>query len=89
HPEDLGDDALSHLLGMRMLFRQSRGAAPAALRFMGLEPSDDLVELLSAELQTGQCLLRDVRDRVGLVQVLQASSAEVGQALDTTPEVAA
>lgn len=89
HPEDLGDDALSHLLGMRMLFRQSRGAAPAALRFMGLQDSDDLVELLSAELQTGQCLLRDVADRVGLVQVTPACAPGVREALDTTPSVAA
>lgn len=89
HPDDLGDDALSHLLGMRMLFRQSRGAAPAALRFLGLDPTDDLVELLSAELQTGQCLLRDVRDRIGLVQVLRATSDEVAAALDTTPVGAA
>lgn len=89
HPDDLGDDALSHLLGMRMLFRQSRGAAPAALRFMGLEAEDDLVELVSAELQTGQCLLRDVADRVGLVQVIQAGSSQVRAVLDTTPSVAA
>ncbi len=74
---------------MRMLFRQSRGAAPAALRFMGLQDSDDLVELLSAELQTGQCLLRDVADRVGLVQVTPACAPGVREALDTTPSVAA
>jgi hypothetical protein len=85
HPDDLGDDALTHLLGMRLLFRQSRGAAPAALRFMGLDVTDDLVGLLSADLRTGQALLRDVRDRVGLVQVLPASSDAVAAALDTTP----
>ncbi|CAN5159366.1 ATP-binding protein [soil metagenome] len=88
HPDDLGEDALSHLLGMRMLFRQSRGAAPAALRSMGLDPTDDLVQLLSGELQTGQCLLRDVRDRVGLVQVLPAAP-EVDHVLDTTPRAVA
>ncbi|WP_370324948.1 ATP-binding protein [Euzebya sp.] len=89
HPDDLGDDALSHLLGMRALFRQSRGAAPAALRFMGLDATDDLVGLLSAELQTGQCLFRDVADRIGVVQVLPAASSDVRAALDTTPEAAA
>ncbi len=47
------------------------------------------MELLSAELLTGQCLLRDVRDRIGLVQVLPAAQAEVATALDTTPGVAA
>jgi type IV secretory pathway VirB4 component len=89
HPDDLGDDALSHLLGMRALFRQSRGAAPAALASIGLEPTDDLVELVSAQLQTGQCLLRDVADRVGTVQVLPAASDAVRHALDTTPAAAA
>ncbi|MGI9018773.1 MAG: ATP-binding protein [Euzebya sp.] len=89
HPDDLSDDALSHLLGMRILFRQSRGAAPAALRFMGLDPVDELIQLVSTDLQTGQCLLRDVADRVGLVQVMAAGEAAVRDALDTTPTVAA
>lgn len=89
HPDDLGDDALTDLLGMRALFRQSRGAAPAALSFMGLDPTDDLVELLSAELRTGQCLLRDVADRVGLVQVLAPTDPAVLAALDTTPAAVA
>jgi hypothetical protein len=89
HPDDLGDDALSHLLGPRVLFRQGRGAAPAALRFLGLPASDDLVELLADHLRTGQCLLRDVADRVGLVQVLPAAEDHVRSALDTTPTRAA
>ncbi len=89
HPGDLGDDALSHLLGMRMLFRQSRGAAAAGLDFLGLEATDDLIGLVTADLQTGQCLLRDVQDRVGLVQVLPAATAAVEEALDTTPAAAA
>ena len=88
HPADLGDDALADLLGIRVVFRQPRAAAPAALRFVGAEPEPDLVELLEA-LQEGQCLLRDVRDRVGLVQVLPAGSAELGAALDTRPVDAA
>jgi hypothetical protein len=85
HPDDLGDDALSHLLGIRVLFRQGRGAAPAALRFLGLPATDDLVELVGDHLGTGRCLLRDVHDRVGMVQVLPAADPAVRDVLDTTP----
>ena len=85
HPTDLGEDALRDLLGMRVLFRQSRGAAAAALEFMGLPATDSMVELVSSELGTGQCLLRDVAERVGLVQVLPPADPAVRAALDTTP----
>jgi len=35
HSDDLGDDALAHLLGPRFVFRQARAAAPAALHSLG------------------------------------------------------
>ena len=85
HPNDLGEDALRDLLGMRALFRQSRGAAAAALEFVGLPATDSMVELVTGELGTGQCLLRDVADRVGLVQVLPPADPAIRAALDTTP----
>lgn len=84
HPADLGDDALVHLLGSRFLFRQSRGAARAALEFLGLAPEDELIRLLD-ELREGQCLLRDVRERVGAVQILAASTEEQRLAFETNP----
>lgn len=85
HPEDLGDDALTHLLGSRFVFRQSRGAASAALRFLGLEPDEELVELVSTGLREGQCLYRDVRERTGRIQVLEASSEQLREAFETNP----
>lgn len=85
HPGDLGDDALSHLLGNRMLFRQPRGAAAAALAFAGLDADEDLAQLLETGLGEGQCLFRDVRDRIGLVGILDAGDPAVAAALDTTP----
>ncbi|HZD68909.1 MAG TPA: ATP-binding protein, partial [Actinomycetes bacterium] len=40
HPHDLMDDRLADLLGAKLVFRQSRGAAPAALRFLEMDTDD-------------------------------------------------
>jgi hypothetical protein len=85
HPSDLGDDALVHLLGNRFAFRQSRGAGAAALRFLGVEPEEEMVQMVESGLQEGQCLFRDVRDRVGLIQVLEAVTPELREAFETNP----
>jgi AAA-like domain len=85
HPSDLGDDALVHLLGNRFAFRQSRGAGAAALRFLGVEPEEELVQMVESRLEEGQCLFRDVRDRVGLIQVLEAITPELREAFETNP----
>lgn len=85
HPSDLGDDALVHLLGNRFGFRQSRGAGAAALRFLGVEPEEELVQMVESGLEEGQCLFRDVRDRVGLIQVLEAMTPELREAFETNP----
>src|SRR5439155_24712590 len=85
HPSDLGDDALVHLLGNRFGFRQSRGAGAAALRFLGVEPEEELVQMVESGLEEGQCLFRDVRDRVGLIQVLEAMTPELRDAFETNP----
>lgn len=84
HPDDLGDDALAHLLENRLIFRQSRGAAAAALRFLGMEVTEEAVQQLE-NLDAGRSLFRDVRDRIGFIQVLEAPTAELHAAFDTNP----
>jgi hypothetical protein len=84
HPDDLGDDALAHLLGPRFVFRQARAAAPAALHFMGLEVSERAVDALALAPE-GTCLFLDVRDRVGRVHILPAMTSELHDAFDTNP----
>ncbi|HEU5001270.1 MAG TPA: ATP-binding protein [Actinomycetota bacterium] len=84
HPDDLGDDQLAHLLGPRFAFRQSAQAAPAALHFVGVEPSDEAVGFLTAAPE-GACFFRDVRDRVGRLQVLASMIPELHAAFDTNP----
>jgi hypothetical protein len=81
---DLGD--LADLIGSAFVFGQdSDGGAEAALRFIGLEPTRELIALL-LELRAGRCLMRDLHGRVGEVQVdlvyprlLQAFSTTPGQ----------
>ena len=86
-PRDLGETELVDLLGARFAFRQAKGAANAAQRLLGLDPNEETGELLEA-LGVGQCLFRDVRDRVGLVQVLEAAAEELRRAFDTNPATA-
>lgn len=86
HPNDLGDDELAHLLGNRFVFKQSRGAAKAALNFLGMDADEGWVEMLETGLDSGQCLFRDVRDRIGLIQVLEAPTESLHAAFDTNPE---
>lgn len=90
-PSDLGpkEGGLVELLGTRMVFRQEdRGAAAAALEFLAMEPTESTLQLLTGPLEDGQCLLRDLRKRIGLVQVLPAPWPELHAAFDTTPETA-
>jgi hypothetical protein len=84
HSDDLGDDALAHLLGPRFVFRQARAAAPAALHFVGIEASERAVDALALAPE-GTCLFRDVRDRVGRVHILPAMTSELHGAFDTNP----
>jgi hypothetical protein len=84
HSDDLGDDALAHLLGPRFVFRQARAAAPAALHFVGIEASERAVDALALAPE-GTCLFRDVRDRVGRVHILPAMTSELHDAFDTNP----
>lgn len=84
-PRDLGEAELVDLLGNRFVFRQARGATGAAARFLGLDDAAATSELLERGLGTGQCLWRDVRDRTGLVAVLEAPLPELRDAFDTNP----
>src|SRR4029450_6224261 len=74
---------LLDLLGARFVFDQSPGAIPFALRFLGVRRSDDPAACLEAGLREGQCLYRDVRDRIGLLQVLPPALAELHDAFNT------
>ena len=72
HPNDLGDDEMRDQLGMRMVYRQKEGGAPAALKFLGMEATPEWIDVVE-NLETGECLFRDVRDRIGRVKVASAS----------------
>lgn len=79
---DLGD--LADLIGVVLVFGQdSNDAAEAALQFIGLDPSRELVGLVR-EMRTGRCLMRDLQGRVGEVQV-DLVYPHLLDALHTTP----
>jgi hypothetical protein len=85
HPNDFAIAELEDLLGSRFVFRQARQAIPAALRFLGVSDSVDGAVTLEQGLETGECLFRDVRDRIGLIQILPPTLGDVEQALETAP----
>jgi AAA-like domain len=85
HPNDFAISELEDLLGARFVFRQARRAIPAALRFLGVADSVDAAVTLEQGLGTGSCLYRDVRDRIGLVQVLPPALSELDSVFNTTP----
>ncbi len=83
---DLGD--LSDLIGVVFVFGQdSEDAAKAALRFIGLDPTRDLVGKVR-EFRAGRCLMRDLHGRVGEVQI-DLVYPHLLEALQTTPASAA
>ncbi len=80
---DLGD--LSDLIGVVFVFGQdSDDAASAALRFIGLEPTRELVGRVR-EFRAGRCLMRDLHGRVGEVQI-DLVYPHLLQTLATTPQ---
>ena len=80
---DLGD--LSDLIGVVFVFGQdSEDAAKAALRFIGLEPTRELVGRVR-EFRAGRCLMRDLHGRVGEVQI-DLVYPHLLKALQTTPD---
>jgi hypothetical protein len=85
HPNDLAEGELADLLGACFVFDQSTRAVPAALELLGVPDHDEAAETLEAGLDTGQCLYRDVRGRLGAIQVLPPALRRYVSALDTTP----
>jgi hypothetical protein len=88
HPRDLGDGELIDLLGARFVFRQSHGAIEPACQFIGVPGSAEVAAILARHVRSGECLFRDVRDRVGLLRVLPPLVPGLLDAFDTTPPVA-
>jgi AAA-like domain len=79
---DLGD--LADLIGVVYVFGQdSDDGAAAALRFIGLEPTRELIALVR-EFRAGRCLMRDLNGRVGEVQV-DLVDPHLLRAFSTTP----
>jgi hypothetical protein len=80
---DLGD--LAELIGVVFVFGQDSDAgAAAALRFIGLEPTPELIGRV-CEFRAGHCLMRDLHGRVGEVQI-DLVYPHLLQALGTTPQ---
>ena len=80
---DLGD--LSELVGTYFLFGQESDVETSrALRLIGLDPDDDTLIHSLKGFRKGRCLMRDLKGRVGELQVDLASDALL-EALDTTP----
>lgn len=79
---DLGD--LADLIGVVFVFGQdSDPGAAAALRFIGLESTRELIALVR-EMRAGRCLMRDLDGRVGEVQV-DLVHPHLLRAFSTTP----
>jgi hypothetical protein len=79
------DGTLAELLGARFAFRQdSHSAAAKAAEFIGLRPTEDLVEALES-FGPGQALFRDLRGRIAPVQVIEALDDVLHVAFDTHP----
>ncbi|HSZ69107.1 MAG TPA: ATP-binding protein [Solirubrobacteraceae bacterium] len=80
---DLGD--LAELIGVVFVFGQdSDVGAAAALGFIGLQPTPDLIAKVR-EFRAGHCLMRDLHGRVGEVQI-DLVHPHLLKALGTTPQ---
>lgn len=81
-PGDIGDPALAHLMGTRMVFRCDQGALSQAASLLGCD-EDTLTAI--PHLETGQAVMRDLYGRVALVHIGPAGDPEIHAALNTTP----
>jgi AAA domain-containing protein len=88
HPNDVAVGELADLLGSRFVFDQARRAVPAALELLGATGNDAAAVQLETGLDTGQCLFRDVRGRLGVVQILPPALAHLDDGFDTSPTAA-
>jgi hypothetical protein len=84
HPDDI-DPQIGELLGSRFVFRQARGAATKALAMLGMDPDPEWEELLETGLDPGHCLYRDVRDRIGRIEVTTPATRDLTDAFNTNP----
>jgi len=85
--EDLLDDRISQQLGNRFVFKQGTGGGRAALKFLGVDPSREMIDLIEQRFQTGMCLYRDVSDRIAAVMINKAAPA-LDTAFNTNPDAA-
>jgi len=88
HPKDFAISELTDLLGSRFVFRQARAAIPSALEFLGATQSAGAAQTLESGLGNGQCLYRDVRERIGLIQVMPPLLPDLVEAFETAPPAA-
>lgn len=90
HADDF-DESVRSFLGTRMVFRQrTPKAAAAALAFLDVTDDEMVERLVSSNIDeggfaSGTCLLRDLDNRVGLVQVHQSFNPYLREASDTNP----
>src|SRR5699024_2387826 len=99
--EDFGSEVLRKLIPARMVMRhRDEGLARRALRWIGLDENDqDLVDLVTGGLsplpgdgelpdpaRRGEGILRDFRNRMGLVKVLPPADPQAAAGVFTTPE---
>jgi hypothetical protein len=75
---------LDSLLGYRVAFRQSAATARDTLGFLGTDPRDANLELVT-RLGTGECLLRDLTGRLGVVHITPPQDPVVAAVFTTTP----
>lgn len=97
-PADLGGETISGLLGQRFLLRhRDHTLAEHGLRWLGLEPDDELRHLVTRELspvdvpedqreeRAGECLYRDCHGRISLMKVLIPNLPGFADAIHTNP----
>jgi hypothetical protein len=78
------DAGLDALLGYRAAFRQSAATARDALGFLGTDGRGGNVETVTG-LGTGECLVRDLTGRLGVVSITPPEDPAVAAAFTTTP----
>ena len=72
------DEELRSLLRNRFVFRQGKGLGTAALEWLGLPASRELIDLVESELVPGECLFQDLAGRIGIVRVEPPIDASSG-----------
>lgn len=96
HPDDL-PDGLRDLISVRFLFGLSGAAAHAGLTWLGVDPSQDNLDLLEAWTarrdpghttsggEPSECLMRDAAGRLGHIQIAEAETDRLHAAFESNP----